>query len=89
MAVSEWNSNGSRRRKCMSIVLAPDEQGNPPACQLCGMPGADSVDHILPKVHYPELVWELSNMQPAHQDCNKAKGARVPKPEIGKNSRLW
>lgn len=73
----------------MAIVLAPDDNGRAPDCALCGMPGADSVDHKLPKVRYPELVWELSNMQPAHESCNKAKGSSVTKPAVGKNSRRW
>lgn len=54
-----------------------------PDCALCHKPidytlkyphlRSFVVDHILPVVHYPELADELSNKQPAHNDCNRAK----------------
>lgn len=86
---TEWDTNGARRRKCSAIILAKDDNGNPPACALCGQPGADSVDHVLPKVKYPELIWELANMQPAHHDCNASKGVGAAEPLLGSLSRGW
>lgn len=85
----EWRNNGARRRHCAAIILAPDENGRPPDCAICGQPGADSIDHVLPKVLYPELIWELGNMQPAHEDCNSSKGARLGLPSIGSQSEQW
>lgn len=88
-AADEWNRNGGRRRKLSAIVLAPDEQGNPPACSICSQPGADSVDHVLPRSKYPELTWELGNLRPAHGSCNSSKGASANTRDLGSLSRQW
>lgn len=85
----EWTRNSSRRRRCSAIILAPDDQGNPPACSLCGQPGADSVDHVLPKSRYPDLIWELGNMRPAHGDCNSSKGDGAVTRDLGSQSRRF
>ncbi len=41
-------------------------------CALCGLPGADTVDHIVPVslggTH------ELGNLRPAHRKCNSSRG---------------
>lgn len=89
MARSEWDRNGARRRACSAIILATDERGNRPACALCGQPDADTVDHVLPKAKYPDLVWELGNMQPAHRDCNASKGVGTAAVQLGSLSRGW
>jgi 5-methylcytosine-specific restriction endonuclease McrA len=47
-------------------------------CWLCSKPGATEVDHVLPYKYFPELVFELSNLRPAHKKCNSAKGAGAP-----------
>jgi 5-methylcytosine-specific restriction endonuclease McrA len=85
----EWVRNASRRRACSAIVLAPDDQGNPPHCWICKQPGADAVDHVLPRSKYPDLIWELGNMMPAHGDCNASKGANAPTRDMGSSSRRW
>ena len=46
-------------------------------CWLCGLPGADTVDHILPLVDHPELAHDRSNLAPAHGRCNSRKGRRT------------
>lgn len=85
----EWTRNSSRRRACAVIILAPDEQGNPPACWICGQAGADSIDHVLPKIKYPDLIWELGNMRPAHVECNSSKGDGGVTRDLGSLSRRW
>lgn len=60
-----WERRAAPYRK---VILA----GNPP-CALCGHPGADTVDHILAKSQRPDLVFDLSNMRPAHRSCNSRK----------------
>ena len=62
-----------------------------PDCALCGEPidytlkyphlRSFVVDHILPVNHYPELADELSNKQPAHNDCNRLKWDKVEEAE--------
>jgi len=44
-------------------------------CWLCGLPGADTVDHILPLSRHPELAHDRANLAPAHLRCNSSKGA--------------
>ena len=59
-------------------------RGNPP-CAICGQPidyglryphpRSYVVDHIVPLDHDgPDTI---ANKQPAHRDCNRAKGARL------------
>lgn len=81
----EWRNNAHRRRKCYAIILAGD-----PRCAICRQPGADSIDHIKPKSKFPELMWDLGNMQPAHRDCNSRKGdGLIDSRALGKRSRAW
>jgi len=57
-------------RQNRKIVLA----GNPP-CYLCGEPGADTVDHVIPVAEGGTN--ELDNLRPAHGWCNRQKGGQV------------
>lgn len=52
------------------VILA----GNPP-CHLCGRPGADSVDHIVPLQNGG--AHNLDNLRPAHRSCNSRAGNRA------------
>ena len=47
--------------------------GNPP-CHLCGRPGADTVDHIVPVIAGGDNG--LENLRPAHRSCNSRAGNR-------------
>jgi 5-methylcytosine-specific restriction endonuclease McrA len=46
-------------------------------CWLCGQPGADTVDHIVPLSVAPDLGEVAGNMAPAHRSCNSRKGAQL------------
>ena len=61
---------GSRWRRLRRQVLDASD-----ICWLCGKPGADEVDHILPLSQFPELAHDLGNLRPAHKSCNSSKGA--------------
>ncbi|KKO87262.1 HNH endonuclease [Corynebacterium ulcerans] len=41
-------------------------------CHLCGRPGADSADHIIPRSRGGKD--ELDNLRPAHGRCNSSRG---------------
>lgn len=48
-------------------------------CHLCGRPGADTADHIVPVAHHG-AVYDLANLAAAHHDvwphCNRLRGDR-------------
>jgi len=46
-------------------------------CWLCGQPGADTVDHIVPLSVAPEMGEDAANLMPAHRACNSKRGARL------------
>lgn len=46
-------------------------------CWLCGQPGADTADHVIPRSVAPHLAESLDNLAPAHRSCNSRRGARL------------
>jgi 5-methylcytosine-specific restriction endonuclease McrA len=56
-------------------------------CWLCGKPGADSIDHVVPVAKGGSDA--ISNLRPAHLwPCNQRKGSRV-QVQATRNSREW
>lgn len=47
-------------------------------CPLCAQRDASTLDHHLPKAHYPVLAVTPLNLVPSCKDCNKAKLANLP-----------
>lgn len=47
-------------------------------CPLCAHRTVTTLDHHLPKAHYPALAVVPLNLVPSCSDCNKAKLARIP-----------
>ncbi|MCP2281076.1 HNH endonuclease [Nocardia amikacinitolerans] len=41
-------------------------------CHLCGRPGANTADHLIP--HSQGGPDSLENLRPAHKSCNSARG---------------
>ena len=84
---SKYDGRSSVRwRKIRKQVLESSDQ-----CWLCGKPGADTVDHVLPLSIYPELARHMCGLRPAHNSCNSRKGPRL---DMGKalpmpRSRGW
>lgn len=62
LRTAEW-------RRVRAQVLAKSD-----ICHLCGFPGADTVDHLIPRskggTNHP------SNLAPAHMSCNGRRGNR-------------
>lgn len=52
------------RNRCLACNASPETTG-----------AIMQVDHIKPRSKYPELQWELSNLQCLCEDCNIGKGA--------------
>jgi hypothetical protein len=48
-------------------------------CPFCGQRNVSTLDHILPKAHYPVLAVTPLNLVAACAECNKAKLSRIPK----------
>lgn len=65
--MSGWN--GRRIAALQAAVFA--ERGR--VCHLCGRPGADTLDHIIPRSKGG--TDELDNLMPAHKSCNSRRGA--------------
>jgi len=42
-------------------------------CHLCGAPGADTIDHLIPTSRRPDLRWDMENVRPAHKTCNSRR----------------
>lgn len=63
---------GNRRyRRNRAALLAKSD-----ICWLCGKPGADTADHIVP--YGDGGSDDLSNLRPAHRSCNSKRGKRAP-----------
>lgn len=82
----EWNSNSYRRSQLRKKILP---KGGKVLCWICREPGADQLDHKLPRSKYPELTWDESNIAPAHAECNNAKSDSMDPVGIGEPSEDW
>ncbi len=47
-------------------------------CPLCSQRVVSTLDHHLPKAHFPSLAVSPFNLIPACQDCNKTKSEDIP-----------
>lgn len=66
---------GAPGRDVYDALLTSAPQGK---CPLCGWGAVSTLDHHLPKAHYPALAVAPLNLVPACSDCNKAKLAALP-----------
>lgn len=55
-------------------------------CWLCGHPGADTADHIIP-VSQGGNPYAVGNGRPAHSKCNQQRGNKPP--QFTRTSRRW
>lgn len=87
---------GRRARKLSKLIRARYGE----ICWLCGKPGADTADHVIPVELRPDLEFDVDNLRPAHGErrtiaedgfeCmgNFARGAAAP-PTDALTSRRW
>lgn len=69
----------TRIRKRWRKLNPPNHQGYY-TCALCFRwvhESEMSLDHILPRSRRPDLVLEITNLQPTHYLCNSKKGSRI------------
>ena len=66
---------GAPGRDIYDALFTSAPQGK---CPLCGHRTVSTLDHHLPKAHYPALAVAPLNLVPACSDCNKSKLAGVP-----------
>ncbi|WP_410657846.1 HNH endonuclease [Amycolatopsis sp. lyj-112] len=45
-----------------------------PVCWICGLPGADTADHLRPRSRGGRS--EIDNYLPAHKRCNSSRGSK-------------
>ena len=62
---------GRKAQQYVRLTLA--EYGT--VCCLCGLPGATSADHVIPRSK-GGAVYDLRNLGPAHKRCNESRGNR-------------
>jgi 5-methylcytosine-specific restriction endonuclease McrA len=55
----------------VAVVLASKGR----TCHLCGLPGATTADHVIPRSKGG--AHSLDNLEPAHHACNSARGDRT------------
>lgn len=67
--------SGAPGREIYDEILTSAPSGR---CPLCMQRLAATLDHHLPKAHYPALVVAPLNLVPVCSDCNKAKKNSVP-----------
>jgi 5-methylcytosine-specific restriction endonuclease McrA len=76
---------GRRRQERNRRILAASD-----ICHICGNPGADSVDHVIPLARGG--TEHAHNLAPAHHDvppfCNRVKGAREYAPILRRSRSL-
>lgn len=62
---------GRKAQQYVRLTLA--EYGT--VCWLCGLPGAKSADHVIPRSR-GGAVYSLLNLGPTHKRCNESRGNR-------------
>jgi len=71
MSAPSWGGRKAQEFTRLTLEAYGDK------CWICHLPGATTADHVLPKSQYPELMFDLDNLRPAHGPCNSSKGTRI------------
>lgn len=71
---SETTEPWGGRKAQQYVALTLETYGR--VCWLCGLPGATTADHIIPRSK-GGAVYDLANLGPAHKRCNESRGNRA------------
>lgn len=72
-AAAGWSWSTNSRRRSLMVRLVLSTKGR--ICHLCGLPGATTADHIVPRSLGGTN--DLANLEPAHSGCNTARGTKT------------
>jgi len=73
-----------RYQKARAAVLVRDRG----ICWLCGRPGANTADHVVP-LAVGGHPYDMANLRAAHHKCNSRRGASVAERVELDTSRVW
>lgn len=86
MSAYHKRMSGRKRQERNRRILAASD-----VCHICGDPGADAVDHVIPLARGGSDT-DPANLRPAHHDvppfCNRVKGAKAFAPIIRRSGSL-
>ena len=82
---------GGHRWRTLKNQVLTEEAG---ICHLCGKPGADSADHLIPIEYRPDLEFARDNVRAVHHNawprCNRKRGSKpIPATTTLHTSRVW
>lgn len=72
---NKFAKKGQPGRKVYDKLMSKPAQG---ICPLCGQRVVSTLDHYLPKAHFPVLSVVPINLIPSCSECNKSKTDHVP-----------
>jgi 5-methylcytosine-specific restriction protein A len=76
--------NTRRYKQARRNVLARDHY----MCWICGRPGADTADHVVPLAQGGDPTSEM-NLRAAHRSCNSRRQDNQPTSSDVHTSRRW
>lgn len=74
--INLYNSADNDNERVYICQIRENHQSQ--CCPMCGRPGADTIDHVLPKDEYPQFSLLSKNLVPCCERCNRVKNKSIP-----------